>query len=245
MTDLEEYIKIGEGKTKKKLWQVFVLAIFAGMFIALAGYFATVVSYTIEIKSVAKLLSGLVFPIGLILVILLNTELFTGNNLLVMPLFDKKISFNDMIINWGIVYLGNFIGALLVAVLVYFSGIKGNDLLVNAFVNITNTKISFTFIQALILGFFCNFLVCIAVFLGVTEKDKVAKLIMIFLPVFMFVALGFEHSIANMYYLSQGFLLSNIGAGEILLNNILPVTIGNILGGVAVGCYLYFVRNKK
>lgn len=232
--------------TKTKLWKVLIAAIVAGMFIALAGYESTVVSYTIKIPSIAKLLSGIVFPIGLILVVLLKTELFTGNNLLIIPLVDKKIKVKDMLLNWGIVYLGNLIGSILVAVLIYYAGtITSNDALTKAFVGIANNKTNLEFFSAFILGVLCNFLVCSAVFLSATAKDNLTKIFCIFPPIMLLVVLGFEHSVANMFYLSEGFLLSKMNILNILGNNLLPVTLSNIVGGIGLGLILYFTRKSK
>ena len=245
MEELESYINVGVSKVKNNKIKVLVLSVLAGFFIALAGYASVIVSYTVKSASIAKLLSSLVFPIGLILVVLLKTELFTGNNLLVIPLFKKKIKIKELLLNWIIVYIGNIIGSLILAFLVYKSGaITSNELLATAFVSIASKKISLTFLSAVILGFLCNILVCIAVFLATISKTTLEKIFVIFIPISLFIMLGFEHSVANMFYLSLGRMLENFDILELLLNNLLPVTLGNILGGSTIGLIILYTKSK-
>lgn len=245
MEELEVYCKAGCTKVKNTKVKVLVLSILAGFFIALAGYASTVVSYTIGNISVSKLLSALVFPIGLILVVLLKTELFTGNNLLVIPLCNKKIKIKDLLINWGIVYIGNLIGSIILAFLLSKGGvISSNELLVTAFIGIATKKISYSFITAFILGILCNILVCIAVYEATVSSSTIEKIFVIFIPIALFIMLGFEHSVANMFYLSIGAFLHNFNTVELLVNNLLPVTLGNIVGGSLIGLILYYTKKK-
>lgn len=245
MDELKSYIEVGIKKTKNKKLKVLVLSILAGFFIALAGYASIIVSYSVDNPSLAKLLSSLVFPIGLILVILLKTELFTGNNLLVIPLLKKKIKLKSLLANWGLVYLGNLIGSIILSFLIYKSGaITSNELLMNAFIVVATKKISLSFIGAIILGFLCNILVCIAVFLSTVSKTIIEKIIVIFIPIALFIMLSFEHSVANMFYLSIAPMLSNFNIMDLLINNLLPVTIGNIIGGSLLGIILSYTKSK-
>ena len=244
MEELNDYINIGIGKTKNKIFKTLLLSIMAGFLIALAGYASVTASFNIENASLSKLLSALIFPMGLILVILLKTELFTGNSLLIIPLVNKKISIKSLILNWIIVYIGNFIGSLILSLLVYKSGSLTNEMLVSAFINIANKKISYSFINLLILGSLCNILVCTAVFLGVTSKNIIEKIFVIFIPIFLFVILGFEHSVANMFYLSIASLLGKLNFIKLITINLLPVTLGNIIGGILIGLIFNYTKSK-
>ena len=241
--EIENYMNTAKGKVNNKPLKTFVLAIYAGIFIALAGVLSTVASLSIDNYSVAKLLSGLVFPIGLILVIFMKTELFTGNSLLVIPLLKKEIKLKQLLKNWLIVYLGNICGALIISILIVNTPLK--EAISTKMISISNTKISFSFLQAIVLGILCNFLVCLAVYLSSNAKSTVEKIIVIFLPIFTFVALSFEHSVANMSYLSLGYLLDhNIKILKLLLNNLLPVTLGNVIGGSLLGLSIWYLRKE-
>ena len=244
MEELNDYINIGVGKTKNKPLKTIILSIMAGFLIALAGYASTMVSFNVNNISLSKCLSALIFPMGLILVILLKTELFTGNSLLVIPLVNKKINIKSLLINWLLVYLGNFIGSVLLSLLIYKSGSLTNETLINTFINISNKKISYNFINLIILGTLCNMLVCTAVFLGVTHKNTLEKIFVIFIPIFLFVLLGFEHSVANMFYLSIGALLGKLNFINLIINNLLPVTLGNIIGGILIGLIFNYTKSK-
>jgi formate/nitrite transporter len=241
--EIENYLVTAKGKINNKPLKTFVLAIFAGIFIALAGVLSTLASFSITNYSVAKLLSGLVFPIGLILVILMKTELFTGNSLLIIPVLTKDIKIKQLLKNWFIVYLGNLVGALIISLLIVNTPLRNT--LSEAFIKITNTKISFSIKESIILGVLCNFLVCLAVFLASNAKTTLEKIAVIILPIFTFVALSFEHSVANMSYLSIGYLVSDsITIGSILLKNLLPVTLGNVLGGMLLGVSIWYLRKE-
>ena len=240
---INNYIDTAKGKIKNKPLKTFILAIYAGMFIAIAGILSTVVALSITNYSIAKILSGLVFPMGLILVILMKTELFTGNSLLVIPLLNKDIKLKELLKNWLIVYLGNLCGALIISVLIINTPLK--SVILDKMITIGNTKINFSFIKAIILGVLCNFMVCLAVFLATNASTITEKIAVIFIPIFIFVALSFEHSVANMSYLSLAYLLDNgITLGKILLNNLLPVTIGNIIGGTILGSSIWYLRKE-
>ena len=244
MEDLNDYINVGIGKTKNKLLKTIILSIMAGFLIALAGYASTVVSFEINNISLSKLLAASIFPMGLILVILLKTELFTGNSLLIIPLVNKKISLKSLLLNWILVYIGNFVGSILLSLLIYKSGSLTNETLINTFIGIANKKVSYNFINLLLLGILCNMLVCTSVFLGVTSKNIVDKIFVIFIPIFLFVLLGFEHSVANMFYLSIASLFGKLDFINLIIHNLLPVTLGNIIGGTIIGLIFNYTKSK-
>lgn len=242
--EIDAYLNTAKSKIANKSLKTFILAILAGIFISLAGILSVVLSTSIDNYSLGKILSALVFPVGLILVILMKTELFTGNSLLVIPLLNKDIKLRELLKNWLIVYLGNLFGALLISLLIINTPLK--DIIISSFIKITNTKISLNITSAIILGVLCNFLVCLSVYLSSNAKTIVEKVIVIFIPIFTFVALSFEHSVANMSYLSLGYLLDNtIKISSILLKNLIPVTIGNIIGGSLLAIIIYYLRKDK
>ena len=242
----------------------FMLAILAGGFIALGAIFATTVtagSSDFLSFGISRLLGGLVFCIGLVLVVVAGAELFTGNNLIVMAWASRKVSTGKLLRNWGIVYAGNLAGSLVTAVLIALSGqyLFGDGAVgVNA-LNIANAKIQLGFTQALILGILCNVLVCLAVWLTLSARSVTDKIMAIIFPITAFVAAGFEHSVANMYFVPLGLLLkqedavvaaANLDGGELanltvvdfLTRNLVPVTVGNVIGGaVLVGAVYWFV----
>lgn len=242
--DINNYLDTAKSKINNKKLKTFILAVLAGIFISLASVLSVVVSKEINNYSIAKILSATVFPIGLILVILMKTELFTGNSLLVIPLLKKDIKIKELLKNWFIVYLGNLFGSLIITLLIINTPLK--EVIANSFIKITNTKISLNIFEAIILGVLCNFLVCLAVFLSSNAKSIGEKILVIFLPIFTFIALSFEHSVANMSYLSFGYLLdSTISITSILFKNLLPVTLGNIIGGSVLGSLIYYLRKDN
>ena len=178
--DINNYLLTAKNKLENKTIKTLILSIYAGIFIAIAGLLSTIVSLTIYNYSISKILSGIVFPIGLILVILFKTELFTGNSLLIIPLLEKKTTIKKVLKNWIIVYLGNLIGILIITFLVYNTPLK--DKISESLINIANTKLSYTFIEAMILGILCNFLVTSAVYLSTLAKTITEKIIVIFIP---------------------------------------------------------------
>jgi formate/nitrite transporter len=257
---------IGVRKSEAPALMTFTLAVLAGAFIALGAVFATnTAAGTSALPfGVAKLLTGLVFCLGLILVVVGGAELFTGNNLIVMAWASGKVSSRALLRNWVIVYAGNFVGALATALLVFWSrqytfgaGAVGETAL-----KIATSKSSLDFFQALALGVLCNALVCLAVWLTFSARSTIDKIAAIIFPITAFVAAGFEHSIANMYFIPFGLLikafdpafvvekgldLTNLTWSNFLLNNLLPVTIGNIIGGAVLVAAIYwsvFLRNK-
>ena len=242
--NISNYLKIAEGKINNKFFKTLLLAILSGMFLSFAAIGSTVASTFIENYSVSKFMAAIVFPMGLILIILLKTELFTGNSLLIIPLLERNINFKQLIKNLLIVYIGNIIGSLIVALLIAKTPLVNK--IGDTFINIMNTKTSFDFMTALVLGILCNFLVCMAVYLGTIVNTVVEKVIVIFIPIFLFIILSLEHSVANMFYLSIGYILDNTSSlSTILINNLLPVTIGNVIGGMVFGTIIWYLREQK
>ncbi len=258
---------VGVAKVAAGKFDVFVLSVLAGSFIALGAIFATTVSAGGgELPyGVVRLLAGLVFTLGLILVVVAGAELFTGNNLIVMAWASRRVRTAQVMANWGIVFVGNFVGAFATAVLLFVSEQYsfGGGEVGRAILAIGVAKTSLGFLQAVALGMLCNALVCLAVWLTYGAHTTTDKILAIIPPIAAFVAAGFEHSVANMYFLSIALLvksdetflsaldpqpdLSQLTVQGFLLDNLLPVTIGNILGGaVMVGAvyWLVYLRPK-
>ncbi|MCO1602740.1 formate/nitrite transporter family protein [Desulfosporosinus nitroreducens] len=246
---VEETIKVGENKAAKThTFQTLIAGILAGTFIALGAFAAAMASHGMENIGLAKLVAGTIFPVGLILIVICGGELFTGNTLLILAFIEKKITARQMLRNWIIVYIGNFIGTLLIAFLVFNSGLLSTNegMLGGYALKVAAYKGGLTFIQAFSSGILCNLLVCLAVWGSYTASDVFGKILIIWFPVMTFIVSGFEHSVANMYYftiaalakLNSTFIeaahigdqIANINLVHIL-SNIIPVTLGNIVGG--------------
>jgi len=261
---------VGARKAMLGWRNMFVLAMLAGAFIALGGIFATTVTTGSGGNltfGVANLLAGLVFSLGLILVVVAGAELFTGNNLIVMAWASRRVSTRQMMRSWIIVYIGNFVGSILTAVIMLISRqylfAKGSIGL-NA-LNIANAKCNLEFFQAIALGMMCNALVCLTIWLCFSARSTTDKILSIIFPITAFVACGFEHCVANMYFIPIGLFIKeaapiafweNIGKtaadyanltwGNFLMANLLPVTIGNIVGGsIMVGMVYWFIYIRK
>lgn len=254
----ENYLSVCRIKAALPLGWMFLLACMAGAFVALAGAASTAAAATVGDPSLAKLVSGCVFPAGLAMVIVAGSELFTGNNLMILGVLSRVISVRQMLRNWCVVYLGNFVGAALVAALCVlghvFAAFDGR--LAASVIAIAQTKASLPFGDAFVRGILCNFLVCIAVWMASAAKSVPGKILAVFFPIMTFVVAGFEHSVANMYYLTAGLLTAaQTGAaaegltwGRALACNLLPVTLGNLVGGVLLvgvsAWYLYLKQGK-
>ena len=256
----KNYIAVGKAKTSAGFWKLLILGMLAGAFIGFAGVGATVAGLCAPGTS-GRFLGACVFPAGLSMVLLAGSELFTGNSLLVIPVLTGDVRFSAMLRNWAVVYAGNFLGSLLVAALAVFGhtgdllgGIQGGVAAsrISAAVN----KVSLSFGDAFLRGVCCNFLVCVAVWISFAARDVAGKVLGLFLPIMLFVVCGFEHSIANMYYIPCGlFCKALYGAeaealtwGAFFLKNLIPVTLGNLVGGVGlVGLPYWFVylRDNK
>ena len=257
------YIRTGKGKVGLSVPTALVLAMMAGAFIGLAGVGSTTAAVSVGIPSLEKLVKAVVFPAGLTMVLVAGSELFTGNCLLTIPLLRREITGGQMIKNWIVVWIGNLIGSVLVAgavVACHQFSLFDNGMAVSV-ISTAVAKTSLSFGDAFIRGILCNFLVCIAVWISFAAKDVAGKIIGLFFPIMLFVLCGFEHCVANMYYISAGLFaklvpayadaaaaagidVSNLTVGRMFGANLLPSTLGNIVGGavfvgiVYYGCYL-------
>ena len=259
---------VGVNKARMSAVRTLVLAMLAGAFIALGSvFFTTVTAGSTLPPGITRLVGGVAFSLGLILVIIGGAELFTGNNLIIMAWANKKVSTLAVLRNWLLVFTGNMVGALGVAVLLFFSrqylfaqGAVGQNIL-----NIARAKCQLQFGQAVALGILCNVLVCLAVWLCFSVRSSTGKVLCILFPITAFVTCGFEHSIANMYFIPVAIAVKDYGDptlftlinatpqdysmvtwSNFLLANLLPVTIGNVIGGAGlVGMVYWFVYLRK
>ena len=222
---------VGVGKAHLPVMQMFVLAILAGAFIGFgAAAYTAVMTGADASFGPSRLLGGLVFSLGLILVIVGGAELFTGNALMIMAAVERKITLRRMLRSWGIVYLGNFVGAAGLAVVFGFSGLLEGAMGATA-TAIPEIKASLLPMEAFIRGALCNMLVCLAIWLTFAARSAAGKILGIFWPISAFVLLGLEHSVANMYFFHQGWMVgSNVTISD-ALSNLVWVTLGNIAGG--------------
>jgi formate transporter len=281
MATRAEYL--GVRKAEMPAFTMLMLSILAGAFISLGAIFATTVAAGgmtvagadgVEAFStglpygVMRLLTGLAFCLGLILVVVGGAELFTGNNLIVMAWASGKVTGRALLRNWAIVYTGNFFGSIATAVLMFFSKqyTFGSDSTGITALRTAVAKCELEFVQAIALGILCNALVCLAVWLTYSARTTIDKIVSIIFPITAFVAAGFEHSVANMYFIPYALLIkgfdpeymtkvgdkiANLEAltwNAFFINNLIPVTIGNIIGGVVFVAAIYwivFLRAKK
>lgn len=264
---VDKYIAGTANKCRQKNMNIFVKAIFAGFMIGMGAAASSVASHGIALVGLARLVSAVVFPVGLMMVILLGAELFTGDCLMAMGLPEKQITFGKLVKILVIVYLGNFAGGFIVTELVYLSGqLDYSSGLLGAYtIKIAYAKVNLSPVAAISSGICCNVLVCAAVLMALAAKDVVGKLMASFFVIMLFVVAGFEHCVANMYYITAGIMakanssyvllasekygisdLGQLNFGNMLLNNLLPVTIGNIIGGALfVGLPLYYLTHER
>ncbi len=226
-----------------------MLSLMAGAFIAFGAMFYTLVMTNHDMGfGPARLLGGVVFSLGLILVVVGGAELFTGNNFIVMAWAEHKVTTAQLLRNWSLVYIANFIGAIGAAILMYWSGalLLGDGAVAETALNIAVYKVNLEPMQAFIRGILCNALVCLAVWLCFAARDVASKILAIIFPISAFVALGFEHCVANMYFIPLGMMISDGEIGvTVFLTNLIPVTIGNIIGGSLFVAFVYWVVYVK
>lgn len=234
--------------------QLLALGFLAGAFIAFGGLLAIVVGGGVPaIKAdnpgLQKFIFGGVFPVGLMLIVITGAELFTGNTACCVPaVLSKKISWTACARNWGLSYIGNFLGSLFVAFfLTYLTGLLTKNPWLDSTIGIAEAKVSQDFWQLFLKGIGCNWLVCLAVWLSVASDDVISKIWGIWFPIMAFVALGFEHSIANMFFIPVGiFYGADVSWAQFLVNNLIPVTAGNIVGGsFFVGAVYWYVYARE
>lgn len=243
----EAAVNAGIRKANLSALNQFILGILAGAFIAFGAQAANMISHATANAALAKFIAGLIFPAGLVLVVLAGAELFTGNCLMIISLLEKKITLKKLLRSWLIVYAGNLIGGIFIAFLISKSGQFNNELLKEFTVKAAKNKISLSFCNAFILGLLCNWLVCLAVWLTFGASDAAGKILSIFFPIWLFVASGFEHSVANMYYIPAGIFAGGEGLtwGAMFMKNLLPVTLGNIIGGAFFVGFIYWLVNRQ
>lgn len=264
----EKAEEVGARKARLDVVTLLVLAVLAGAFIALGAMFSTTIlsGSAAAPWGIARFVAGLGFSVGLVLVVVGGAELFTGNTLMVMALASRRIGLSEMLRAWAIVYLGNLVGAVGTAALVFLAGqyLYNGGEVGRVALGIAQAKAELPFARAFFLGILCNVLVCLAVWLSFAARSVTDKILAIALPIAAFVAAGFEHSVANMYFIPLGQLIlawapesfwtmtglapadyASIGFGG-LAANLVPVTIGNIVGGgVLVGLVYWFVYLRR
>ena len=231
----------GVSKTRLAFTQLITLSVLAGVFIGLGGAFYTLAMTGVDTGfGPARILGGLAFCLGLILVVVGGAELFTGNVLMVMAWVDHRISAVAMMRTWAIVYLGNLAGSIGLAVLVWLSGsLAGESALLAA--KIAEGKMALPLVEAFVRGVLCNALVCLAVWLTFAARTVAGKVLAIVWPITAFVALGFEHSVANMYLIPVGMFAGATGSLIGVLGNLAAVTLGNLVGGAGGVALAYWL----
>lgn len=260
-------IKAGVTKANLNIWKMIFMGIMAGVFIAIGAASSNVAVHNIANVGVSRLVAGVVFPVGLMMIVLIGGELFTGNSLLIMDVLDKKVTILQMLRNLVVVYFSNMLGSFLAASFVFWSGNYNytSGLLGAYTIKVAVTKSTMDFGPAFCSGVLCNILVCMAILMAGTAKDIIGKIFAIWFPIMTFVTAGFEHCVANMYYIPAGILAStnpayvqaavdNYGmtAEQIhsalnitgYLSNLGPVTLGNIVGGMVCVGVVYYEINK-
>ncbi|MBO4980554.1 MAG: formate/nitrite transporter family protein [Lachnospiraceae bacterium] len=238
------YIDVGIHKVNISAFKTFLLAFFAGIFIGFAGIASTTASCTVPTGSLSRLLGAIVFPAGMAMCLISGSELFTGNSLIIISVLEKKISLRKMLKNWFFAYIGNFMGAAFVALLVVYGHTPSlfSGALAQSIVNAGVARTDLSFSESLIRGILCNILVCIAVWMAFASKNVSGKLLTSFWPIFLFVLCGFEHCVADMYFgvaalltsLEYGIPAGSLNWGSFLWGNLLPVSLGNVIGGALI-----------
>ena len=257
------YVTAGVGKTKYSIPKMLVLGILAGLLIGFPSCVTEMATFSVTNTSMVRMISGLLFAFGLGTVILTGAELFTGNTLITMSLLDKKVTLPAMLKNWLFVYIGNFLGSMLLsAICAYFGWLSaGSNALAVSAMKMAVGKMTMPFQNAFFMGVLCNILVTIGVLLSLSGKDGISRFIGAWAPVMFFVTCGFNHSIADMTYCmlglfaknvpayveaaqSAGVALENLTWGNYFVGNLIPVTLGNLVGGVCVGALFWFAYLK-
>jgi formate transporter len=267
----ERFVEIGHKKASSPVFKLMILGILAGAFIAFASEGSNVAIHTITSVGIAKALAGALFATGLMMVVITGAELFTGNTLIVVSCLEGSSKWRNLLKNWIVVYIGNFVGSMIIVIFIYLSGQFNfsNGLLGGFTIKIAIYKVGLSFTNAFFMGILCNWLVCMAVWMAASAKDITGKLLAIFFPIWLFITSGFEHSVANMYYIPAGILaksnntwvkaalsmgvdgdkLTELNWSSFIFKNLIPVTIGNIIGGsLFVGTMYwlsYLYKGKK
>ena len=247
------FVDTGCKKADLPVYKLLILGILAGAFIAFASEGSNAAIHTISSVGIAKTLAGALFATGLMMVVITGAELFTGNTLIVVSCLEGSSRWLKLLKNWFFVYIGNFMGAMLIVAFIFLSGqFDFSDGLLGGFtIKVAVYKVGLSFSKAFFMGILCNWLVCMAVWMAYAARDITGKLLAVFFPIWLFITSGFEHSIANMYYIPAGILaktnkvwvdaaiamgveadkLSSLNWATFLIKNLFPVTLGNIVGG--------------
>ena len=257
---------VAVNKTKQTAGRAFVLSIMAGMMIGMGATFMLFVKSDASLSfAPSQILGGLCFSLGLLCVIVAGAELFTGNSLMVMAAADKKIAWSDLLKNWGIVYLGNLVGSLILVGILLLAGTPSMNggAVGNAMINVAASKIALPPEQILFRGIMCNLLVCLAVWMGFAGRTVIDKVFTTIFPVMAFVACGFEHCVANMFFLPMGIAAMNTCgySGEVAVEklasltttltasgacyNIALATVGNVIGGAVLVGIVYWLAYRS
>lgn len=265
---LDALISLSVKRSAYSFFTLFILSCLAGAFIGLAGAGSNMAAFNLlaipETYGLGRALAGAVFATGLMLVVLTGGELFTGNTLILTAVFEKKVTVVQMLRNWCIVYIGNLVGGLFIAFCLAYSGLlqSGGGMLGAMTLKTAVYKVHLSGGQGIILGLLCNWLVCLAIWNAAGADTMAGKILGIFFPIWLFITSGFEHSIANMYYIPAGILikgneafcaLAGISAqsiaeltwGSFFIRNLLPVTFGNLIGGGVMTALAYWYVYKR
>ncbi|GHS95709.1 FdhC protein [Synergistales bacterium] len=261
---MQNYVEIGKKKAESPTYKLILLGIVAGFLIGAGAVVANTASHAVTNPGIARVVSGLLFPFGLAMVMLMGVELFTGNCMIFISLLANRTNLYGMLRNWALVYLGNMIGGLLLAYSIVVCGqlnLNGGALALHT-IRLATGKCALAFAPALITGILCNILVCLGVLCSLAGRDSVSRILGAYIPVVFFIIGGFEHSVANMYYIPAGIMAmgvpeyaaaaaaagvntASLGWGNFLFVNLVPVTIGNIIGGAGIATILWFCHARK
>jgi formate/nitrite transporter len=261
---MQNYVELGKKKSESHSVKLLLLGATAGIIVGLSAVVSNTACHAIENPSVARIIGGLLFPFALCMIMLTGTELFTGNCMIFISVLANRTNISGMLRNWFYVYIGNMAGSLFLAVAIVLSGqLSFNDNMLALYTIKTAVgKCALTFGEAIVRGVLCNILVCMGVLCSLSAKDTIGRIIGAYIPVVFFVICGFEHSIANMYYIPAGIMsmkvssyaamitkagldISQLNWGNYFSVNLLPVTIGNIIGGAGIACLLWFCHARR
>lgn len=261
---LDSYCEIGYKKARSPAGRILLLAILAGILIGMGAVVSNTASHALENLSVARVVCGFLFPFGLVMVLFTGAELFTGNCLITIPVLERRVAWTGMLRNLCWVYIGNLIGAVLLAAAIVYSGQLNltDGALAVCTIRTAAAKCSLSFARAVVLGILCNVLVCIGVMCGLCAKSAAGRTLGAFLPVCFFVICGFEHCVANMYYIPAGLLalevphyaelareagvaVESLTWSRFFLQNLLPVTVGNLIGGCGFAALIWSVYHPR
>ncbi|HEU65333.1 MAG TPA: formate/nitrite transporter family protein [Chloroflexi bacterium] len=263
----ENVVELSKKKCQLRILPMIILGMLAGIYIGFGAELCTMVTHDLSKYlgvGFARFMGGSAFTVGLMLVVIAGAELFTGNCLIFTAVLTRDVRIKDMMWNWFFVYFANFAGAILLVIIMYYSGLwKAGNLGVGiAALETAVAKVNLSFLEAFCRGIGCNWLVCLAVWLAIAGKDSISKIFGIYFPIMAFVASGFEHSVANMYFIPIGLFLKGNAAvvnaagltqtldsltwSSFLIRNLVPVTLGNIVGGALfVGGIYYLAYLRK